>query len=355
MNVDGNVMYVGSKPPEDVLCSTYLLFKNGGSFALRDLSENTIADGCFSIEEQGHYLIFRKDSEISIMDEFGTMIVSKIRGSVLIDTIGNYLAVLQKGKTIIYKGSIRLHQIKKFEPTHFIAGKLLINSKDSCVIHSISGEIEQILPSVKSIETLEDGSILLETVEKTNVLFDANWNRILPEERKFRGLRNLGPALYAYTIDGGKLVLYNDSTKYADSSYQISSGKMIQDRLLVMKNKRYCYVNSAFKPTTKRTFRQAISFSGNYAAVSDQRGWTLIDHHCNSLTYPNYGAITAINSQLFNTRRLSFYGLYDTHGNLIIPVEYEQINFLPHGIIQCVKNGELYYFRKDGTNLLSIK
>ena len=82
---------------------------------------------------------------------------------------------------------------------------------------------------------------------------------------------------------------------------------------------------------------------------------TQIRRQCSPLTFPNYGVVTSINKGLFQTVKLPLKGVYDSNGKLLIPIEYEKIVFLANGIIQCVKNGELYYFRKDGTNLLSIK
>jgi hypothetical protein len=351
LDTEGGVFYVGANPPENVLCSSFLLYDNGGSFTLRDRSDNIIAEACSSIEAQGNYIIVRKNGKTTVLDLRGTVIVKDIKGSVVVDTLGNYLAVLKKGKTAIYEGTERIQVLKKLAPTHFISGKLIINAKDSCRIYAVSGKQEQIVAAVEAFKTFDDGSVFLKTAGNVNFLFNREWKPILPEELKFRQLTNLGLAIYAYATAEGKTVLYNEETGESDSSFRIGFGRFESDRLLVKNGDRFCYLDTHFKPVTTRTFLQAIPFSGNHAAIADQRGWTLIDHQCNSLTYPNYGAITALNEQVFKTQKLPLYGLYNTQGKLLIPVVYEQLSFLPNGIVLGVKEGAFYYFRKDGSQL----
>lgn len=349
LDPEGTVFYVGEDPPINVLHSSFLLFDENDWYTLRDRSDNLIVEGCKSIEAQGNFIIYEKNGKTSVLDLRGTPIVEEITGPVIVDTLSNLMAVMKKGKTLIYEGPNRLYQIRHFTPTHFIAGKLLISTKDSCMIYSASGKQEKVLGAVEAIKTFEDGSIFLKTAEKINLLFDREWKPVLPEETKFRQLENLGPALYAYSTAEGKTVLYNDETGKSDSTYRVGFGRFENHRLLVKRNGRFSYVDTDFKPVTRRTFSKAIPFTGNRAAVADQRGWTLIDHNCDPLTYPNYGEIDALNAQLFHTRKLPLYGLYNTHGKLLIPVEYEQIRFLPNGIVLCVKEGAFYYFRKDGS------
>ncbi|MES2557156.1 MAG: WG repeat-containing protein [Bacteroidota bacterium] len=350
LDPEGTVFYVGAEPPVNVLCSTFLLFDDD-SFTLRDRSDNVIVEGCKSIEAHGNYIVYQKNGMTSVMDLRGTLIAEEIKGYVLIDTLGNNLAIVDNNKVTPYAGNQRQKRLKGFAPTHFISGKFLRNERDSCVVYSFSGKKESVFPHLDEVTTLNDGSIFLKTSGKVNFLFDREWKPVLPEETKFRQLQNLGPAIYAYSAADGKTVLYNDETQKSDSSYRVGFGRFEEDRLLVKKGARFSYINTHFKPVTTRTFSQAIPFSGTHAAIADQRGWTLIDHQCNSLTYPNYGEIKALNAQLFNTQKLPLYGLYNTQGKLLIPVEYEQIRFLPNGIILCVKEGSFYYFRKNGSPL----
>ncbi|ASS47373.1 MAG: hypothetical protein A3D31_16145 [Candidatus Fluviicola riflensis] len=346
----GTVLYVGPEPPEDILLHSFLVFKTGGSYKVKDLSDKVIADRCTSAEGKGNYLLIRQNGTTNIFDLRGNLLIDEVTGHILVDTLANGLAIVEKNKVTVYEGNQRRMKLKGFAPTHFISAKFLCNTKDSCVVYSYAGKKESVLPHIDEVEVLEDGSIFLKTAGKINFLFDREWKPVLPEETKFRQLKNVGPAIYAYTAEG-KTVLYNAETNEADSTYRNIAGYFVQDRLLVTKGARLCYLNQHFKPVTTRTFSQAIPFSGNHAAIADQRGWTLIDHQCNTLTYPNYSEIKALNAQLFKTQKLPLYGLYNTQGKLLIPVEYEQIRFLPGGIILCVKEGAFYYFRQNGTPL----
>ncbi|MDH4473418.1 MAG: WG repeat-containing protein [Fluviicola sp.] len=348
---EGTILYVGPEPPEDVLWHSFLVFKTGGSYQVKDLSDKVIADRCSSAEAKGNYMLIRRNGATDIFDLRGNLLIDEVTGSILVDTLGNGLAIVEKNKVIVYEGPERRMKLKGFVPTHFISGKFLCNTKDSCILYSYFGEKESVLPHIDEVAVLEDASIFLKTSGKVNFLFDREWKPVLPEEKKFRQLMNVGPAIYAYNTAEGKTVLYNAETNESDSTYRNVTGYFEQDRLLVTKGTRLSYLDEHFKPITARTFSQAIPFAGKHAAIADQRGWTLIDHQCNSLTYPNYGEIKALNAQLFKTQKLPLYGLYNSQGKLLIPVEYEQIRFLSNGIILCVKEGAFYYFRKDGNPL----
>jgi WG containing repeat len=351
LNGEGTILYAGPEPPEDVLLSSFLVFKTGGSFQVKDLSDKIIADRCSMAEAKGNYLLIRRNGATDIFDLRGNLLTDNVTGAILVDTLANGLAIVEKNKITVYEGAQRRMKLKGFVPTHFISAKFLCNTKDSCILYSYFGKKESVFPPVDEVIVLEDASIFLKTSGKVNLLFDREWKPVLPEETKFRQLKNIGAATYAYHTAEGKMVLYNAETDEADSTYRSVTGYFEQERLLVTKGIRFCYIDQHFKPVTSRTFRAAIPFAGDHAAVADQRGWTLIDHNCNSLTYPNYGEIKTLNAQLFKTQKLPLYGLYNTQGKLLIPVEYEQITFLPNDIILCVKEGAFYYFRKNGKPL----
>lgn len=117
------------------------------------------------------------------------------------------------------------------------------------------------------------------------------------------------------------------------------------------KGSGFNYIDPELHALTTCTYPKAIPFNGNFAAVGDKRGWSVIDSTGKSMCYPNFGAITSLTPSLFQTGKQALSGIFDTSGKLIIPVNYERINFLPHHIIQVIKEGEVRYFRTDGSEL----
>ncbi len=356
LTTDGTILYSGLEPPESVLFEAFLVFKKGATFYLTDLALTPIIENCSSIEQQGNFTLIHQNGQWHVYNQTGKLVIPPSNGKVLIDVLGDEIAVIEKDRLSIYtETGERINRLKGILPTQFIAGKLIVELKDSCFIYSKTGNLEQTLPNLQSFRLLEDGSIILKLKKYKDLLFDRNWSPILEEESHFSQIEHCGPSIYSFNIQNGKTVLYNHLTSQKDSNYQVGYGSFENDRLLVKKGNRFCYIDSQFRPITARTFDKAIPFCGNFAAVADSRGWALIDRQCRPLTFPNYGVVSSINQGLFQTVKLPLKGVYNANGELLIPVEYEQIFFLENGIIQCVKNGELYYFRKDGTNLLSIK
>src|SRR3990167_5959145 len=94
----GTVLYVGPEPPEDILLHSFLVFKTGGSYKVKDLSDKVIADRCTSAEGKGNYLLIRQNGTTNIFDLRGNLLIDEVTGHILVDTLANGLAIVEKNK-----------------------------------------------------------------------------------------------------------------------------------------------------------------------------------------------------------------------------------------------------------------
>ena len=351
LSANGDVLYNGDTPPEEILDCGRMIFTKGASYDLYDAQMQPLLSGCSNISESGNYTLATKGGEYFLYTE-QSLLLDGVEGVVLIDSITNHVIHWNKGKATIYRNNVKASKLKLAKPAHFYNDILFINGKDTCVLTDVDGQHFLTIPEVEELVPMGEGRILIKTTKKINYFFDTNWQQLLPEEKRFRQLEQLSPTIFCYRNETGKTLFYNLSTLQIDTTtYQTGYGSFNNGRLLVKSGKRYVYIDENIRPVSKCTYKQAIPFSGNFAAVADQRGWTIIDQHCNPVAYPNFGKIEAIAENSFSTPKLALHGVYTTSGKLIIPIEYQEIRFLPNGLILGIRDGAFTYFRHDGTRL----
>jgi hypothetical protein len=350
---EGTMLFNGAEEPEAVYFNTAFVFKKGAELTLFDSRLNPVLENCSAVERHGDLLGVKKGGEWFVLNRDLELLVSEKPGQLFTDTISGKFAICSNGKTTVYDANgTRISRMNDFLPTDFIAGRLLVASRDCCMAYTPDGKAVAVFHGFQSLEVLENGALFVKIRRGNNLLFLRDWTPVLPEETRFRQLTVLGPDIYSFSTASGKTALYNRVTGHIDTSYRLAGSIFGGDLLLVRNSFGFIYVDKNFQPITKVTFLKALPFNGRYAAVADGRGWTLIDRDCRPLTYPNYGAITALNPGLFQTVKLPLQGVFDAKGKELIPVVYEQVRFLPNGLILCIKDGEFYYFRKNGTRLL---
>lgn len=354
LNSEGTVLFSGEEAPDEILLDRFLVFRKGSSAKLFDTGMNPLSEESFSsVEAAGDFLVVRREGKSAVYNAQFEQLAGKLDGTVLVDSPGGQFAVVNTDRITVFDrmgkkaGSFRAVGIK-----HFISGRLLADNGDSCRMYAVSGQLLYTSPAVEEIEVLKNGAVHLKLKSRGDQLFDRDWKRLLPEENRLRNVRALSDDHYAFFTSNGRMQLYNAQTDKRDSAYLEHIGGYENDRLLVKKKTGLLFLDADFMPLSAATYTRAIPYKGSFAAVGDARGWTMIDHSGQPLGYPNFGPIEALQPGLFQTAKLPFYGVFDTQGKNRIPVIYEQISFLPGGIVQCVKEGAFEYYRVDGTKLV---
>lgn len=67
---------------------------------------------------------------------------------------------------------------------------------------------------------------------------------------------------------------------------------------------------------------------------------------------PGFEKIKPLSKTIFSTNGQPLFGLFDSHGNELISVEFQQLNFLRNNIIQGRKDGDIFYFNLNGEPIL---
>lgn len=351
LNTNGEVLYSGETPPEEILHCGRMILTKGATYDLYDAHMQPLLTGCSKISESGRYTIAEKAGESFVYTE-QTLLLDGVAGIVLVDTILNNFLVWNNEKAVFYQNDTKAGKLKLTKPSHFYNNLIFLPGKDTCLLIDRSGKPFMTIPEIDELIPFSDGRLLIKTKAKSHYFFDSEWHSLLPEEKKFRQLEQLSDDIFCYKNEKGQTLFYHLETNRIDTtSYQTGYGTFTGGRLLVKTGTRYCYIDERIRPVSKCTYVQAIPFSGRYAAVADQRGWTIIDHNCNPVAYPNFGKIETIAKDVFSTQQLPLNGVYNTAGKLIVPIEFQEIRFLSNGLILGIRDGAFTYFRHDGTLL----
>lgn len=224
MNSLGEVLYSGETPPEEILHCGKMVFTKGASFDLYDSDMQLLQSGCSNIKEAGSYTIAEKGGEYFLYNE-QSLLLDGVEGVVLIDSISDHVIHWNKAKATIYQNGVKAGKIKLPKPAHFYNDMLFINGKDTCILIDVSGKHFMTIPEVEELVPMGEGRILIKTTKKINYFFDADWQQLLPEEKRFRQLESLSPTIFCYKNETGKTLFYNWSTHRTDTTtYQIGYG-----------------------------------------------------------------------------------------------------------------------------------
>ena len=88
-------------------------------------------------------------------------------------------------------------------------------------------------------------------------------------------------------------------------------------------------------------------FKDGIAPVMIDKNWTLIGKQGFQKALPTYNHIEKKGVNLYSIETHNFFGIYDSHGKVIIEPTYLSIHFLEDGIIQATKLGVIDYYTMD--------
>jgi hypothetical protein len=111
--------------------------------------------------------------------------------------------------------------------------------------------------------------------------------------------------------------------------------------VVVVSKKGQTFVNKNGKPVVKSYYRNLKPFYNGRAPVRLTNKWGLIDKMGYCVTGYKFDDAGPISSGLTKVRIVSYYGIADTDGKIIIPAEFE--------IVSKVANMDLFYLERKGT------
>lgn len=349
-NKHGMQLGATKEQPEEIWFEQFVMVKSRGKFGLLSMDDQTLIPFQYKeIRREGDYIFARDGSKNLLYDDQLKVIENCKQKDVLADSISGNYALIQDGKAIVYSSDQRkVEKVSGNKLVHFYNGRILDFDKQFRILGV--GEERRFEFQAKSIETMGKNGCLIIDTDKNGHYFDSNWNEISFESTLSRA-QEVGEGL-AISAGQSETVLFGGNLEVKFKGRWKSVGKFTNGFLLLENGSDYQFVDVNGINQFNRTFDGAGAFLGKLAPVKETDGWTLINGHGHLQILPCFDKITAHSQTLFSTPSQSLVGLFDSHGNELIPVEYQQLNFLRNGIIQGRKNGEIFYFDLHGVPIL---
>lgn len=336
--------------PEEVWFEKYVKVKSRGKLGVLSVDGDTLIPFRYKeIDQLGDY-IFAQDRSDNLLFNSELEQVDKLKTyTVLVDLLtGNY-AEIHANKAILHSPTEgRLASVKgtKFERYH---NGFLIEMGKQLKVFSPEKELVFDFEPI-SLEVMDQNGYLVEDKDKVTHYFDENWQEIEFEEPLGR-VKYVGNGLALSRTRTHTLLFGGDlSVKLKANTRNV--GMYESGFLLTEANRQYQFINLEGENEFKRTYKEAKPFIAKYATVKEKDGWTIIDRKGNYQVLPGFDEISAESPTIFATRAQPLLGLYDAHGNELIPAEYQQLNFLRNDLIQGRKDGNIFYFDRSGKPIL---
>lgn len=180
-------------------------------------------------------------------------------------------------------------------------------------------------------------------------LHTPNCSDVLSKEIKYF-LKYHGDDVFSYIDSLGVYTIHDlkNNQKYLYAKEVI--GKFSDGFLLLKIENTYEFVDRNFQNIFQKSFDFATPYKHGMAAVMLDKNWTIIGKQGFQKSLPNHEEIECIGPNLYCIETHNYYGIYDSHGKVIVPASYLKIEFT-NGIIQATRLGVIDYFTMDGKKI----
>lgn len=108
------------------------------------------------------------------------------------------------------------------------------------------------------------------------------------------------------------------------------------------------YYDRSMKNKFFSTYENATSFKNGYASVQKDKFWTVINKFGDEMFQPCFGSVVPLGTNMFFAKDRYLMGIFDTEGNEILPVKYDEIVSISDELLQVVDDGNIGYYHIDG-------
>ena len=355
---DSKLHVVGNSVLKPILFidETHFIAENQSRNAVFDIHGDTIIGFDYKHLEYSNGFIsgYGTDDYIHIFNKKLQPIVRK-RHHEIIDIVNDfsqqYIAITVHQKAYVYDQTgtqVAKIALQKEEKLYKIYYKLVltslgrfINFKGECVNPN---SLETAYTSIDS-----NYFVYIDLLNKGHILTSAG-NLFLEEEVK-TNLNYLGEDVFCYQDTSDNFVIY-DARNQQKYLYAESVKGTFSDGYLVLKIEgNYEFVDRNFQNIFQKSFDDAQPFKHGLAPVMIDKNWTLIGKQGYQKALPTHNYIENEGVNLYSIESHNYYGIYDSHGKVIIEPSYLKIHFLENGIIQATKLGVIDYYTMDGRKL----
>jgi hypothetical protein len=295
--------------------------------------------------EDNHIRIYNKQFQPIVRKRFYEIV------DIVDDISKQHIAITVHQKAYIYDQSgkqVAKIVLQKEEKLYKIYYNLVITSLGRFV--NFKGEC--INPnSLETAYTSIDSNyfVYLDRLDKSHILTSAG--KLFLEEEVKINLNYLGEDVFSYQDTSDNFVIY-DARNQQKYLYAESVKGTFSDGFLLLKIEgNYEFVDRNFQNVFQKSFDDAQPFKHGMAAVMIDKNWTLLGKQGFQKALPTYNYIENKGINLYSIETHNYYGIYDSHGKVIIEPAYLSIHFLEYGILQATKIGVIDYFTMDGRKL----
>jgi hypothetical protein len=342
--------------PISFFMDSYFTVEKNKVFALMNLQGDTVLgfeNG--SIEIINDIMVVKNfDGKIIVYNRSFKKILRKkyVAGmSIIYDSIQKHIAYLHNQKVYIYDTTGK--ELAKFT----LQPKEYISQFYNGLIYLTSGKILTYTGTCINPEFPQEGYLTIannylifkDKFDKEHI-FDTSGTELYPLDYKHQ-IKYHGEDVFSYIDDNNKIVVIDHLThqKYYFINHII--GSFNSGFLLTIIEGKYVFLNREFHPVFQKEFDKALPFKHGVARVFIEKGWTLIDTNGFQKSLPIYDEIDQKTNGIFTVETHAYFGVYDSHGTVIVEPRYTKIKFLDEGIIQATLLGTIDYYTLDGKRL----
>tara|TARA_B110000503_G_scaffold143666_1_gene246804 strand:- start:14 stop:2128 length:2115 start_codon:yes stop_codon:yes gene_type:complete len=119
----------------------------------------------------------------------------------------------------------------------------------------------------------------------------------------------------------------------------------------VKKQEKWGYANGELQLKIKYIYNAAEAFQSGCAIVKNDTAFGLIDQSTKWLIQPNYESIRRASDSIFIVKQEKL-GVLNRNEEIIVPLEYEEIQMMDEGLLKLYKENEVFYFRIKGAQFI---
>lgn len=349
----GNLLGSFELKPEMVIFDKYLLVQSHGKCGLIDFFGDTVLDFRFhEIRQNGSFIVAVDKWKNPVYSKDLKLLCEAKDARVLIDPVQDRMALVKKGKCRIYSinGPVK-GKVNGLDAQLFYNGWFLTVGVGAKAISSAGKQIT--FPEIiRNVEGLDKFGFLVEDLKGRCYFYDANFS-LLSDSLNLRQAKYHGSGCISANCNKQTLLMTPSIRKWLPAGTRVE-GQFEHARLLLrLGESHYYFLDEMLENPFQRVFTTAHPFSGDFASVEEGDGWTIIDHEGNRKSLGSYEELTPLDNGIFMTSRQPLYGLYDNHGKIILPVEFQEIHVIDSNLIQAVRNGQIEYYDLKGKELTS--
>ncbi|GEM_PF-2119202 len=337
--------------PAGVIHDDLVVVKDGGKYGLINFFGDTLVPFEYKeIKNLGDYIVCLNGVQNSIFSSKVELIKNVKTGRFLIDEETGDIAVNYIGKCEVLSADGKvIKRFSKFEADFFHNGFLIKKGKNS-EIKTLTGETINFCFLIKEVEVFKGHGFLFKDYKNESHFYSSRLKQI-GRDLHLRQARYVGNGFIQARVSGIPIILSEEKQLILAKGAKIH-GDFCSGYLLLSEGLRYYYINANMENAFHRYYSDACPFKDDFASVKEKNGWTIIDKKGYPKSLGAYDKIDPVGNNLFVTKKQPLYGLFDAHGNEIIPVEFQEINVLNKNLIQCVKEGDIHYFDCSGKPIL---